>query len=237
MTTLVTNWFTEGLTDFEYKKYMLLAYLQQVHQTFEEHKLYPALAELVQNYRSLTQFVQTKQKLANEFPKVIKKADLKNFRLVYESVVQDDAVMEEISRIVDYSLPRMARGLEEGRHHYDEIESHLLFAPIGITPLYKTEGYLLLKNGPEPETKVYQYKVTIFETANEQYRGLHTTYIGSYPRNLVYTYENIKKELLKTHRELPNPATYIAESPVYYPFEESLLPIASRLLVRKISVG
>ena len=38
MNKLGMNWFTEGRVDFEYKKYVLLAYLQQVHQSFEENK-------------------------------------------------------------------------------------------------------------------------------------------------------------------------------------------------------
>lgn len=36
MKSLRPNWFFEDLPDFEYKKYVLLAYLQDVHAQFTE---------------------------------------------------------------------------------------------------------------------------------------------------------------------------------------------------------
>jgi hypothetical protein len=235
MNKLGVNWFAEGLTDFEYKKYILLAYLQHVHQTFEENRLYPELADLVQHYRNLQLFLENKHTLFNDFPKQIAGVDFKNLQLVYENTIKDDELMGEIERIVEYSLPRLKMGLEDGRHRYDDIEHQLNFAPVGIVPLYKNEGYLLLKNGRQTETYVYQYHITIFEGPAERYRGLHTTQIASYPHTLVYTYENIKKDLIKNHQQMPNPATYLAESTDYFPLQETLLPVASRYLVRLLS--
>lgn len=235
MNKLGMNWFTEGRVDFEYKKYVLLAYLQQVHQSFEENKLYPQLAELVSHYQNLKLFIDTKSKLYNSFPKELSEVDLKNFRLVYEKTIEDDELMGEINRIVEYSLPRLKGGLEEGRTLYDGIEAAITFAPIGILPLYKDEGYLLLKSGATSQTQVYQYQITLFSGADENYRAINTTYIGQYQYGLVYTFENIKKELIKTRKELPNPATYLAECATIVPEHETLLPIAKRLLVRRIA--
>ena len=39
MKQLNPNWLTEGWVDFEYKKYLLLAYLQKVSIDFDERKL------------------------------------------------------------------------------------------------------------------------------------------------------------------------------------------------------
>ncbi len=44
MSTLPKNWLTEGLIDFEYKKYILLSYTQQVKGSFKERKLYDGKA-------------------------------------------------------------------------------------------------------------------------------------------------------------------------------------------------
>ena len=46
MATLDKNWLTDGWMDFEYKKYVLLAYLQETAQQFDQKKLYPRLSEL-----------------------------------------------------------------------------------------------------------------------------------------------------------------------------------------------
>lgn len=46
MFSLSQNWITENHIDFEYKKYMVLAYLQDVKQHLTEAKLFPAISDL-----------------------------------------------------------------------------------------------------------------------------------------------------------------------------------------------
>jgi hypothetical protein len=53
---------------------------------------------------------------------------------------------------------------------------------------------------------------------------------------MVYTYENIKYELIKNRGSLPNPAVYSIETELNFPVEETLLPIAKRSLVKFISL-
>ena len=61
MKKLSSNWFVEGLQDFEYKKYVLLAYLQGVKQAFDQALLYPVFSELIAHYQDLHAFQQSKQ--------------------------------------------------------------------------------------------------------------------------------------------------------------------------------
>ena len=63
MERLNENWITENHIDFEYKKYLLLAYLQHVSERFTETKLYPAFGELVQHYRNLVSLRDQKKNL------------------------------------------------------------------------------------------------------------------------------------------------------------------------------
>jgi len=53
MAELKQDWLTDGPIDFEYKKYLLLAYMQHVGQEFDARKLYPKFSELVEHYRNL----------------------------------------------------------------------------------------------------------------------------------------------------------------------------------------
>jgi hypothetical protein len=68
MNSLSKNWITENHIDFEYKKYMLLAYLQHVSEDFTETKLYPSLSDLVAHYRNLLSLKESKQNLYDSFP-------------------------------------------------------------------------------------------------------------------------------------------------------------------------
>jgi hypothetical protein len=50
MKKLEEDWLTKGLIDFEYKKYILLDYLQHIKEQFKERRLYPFLSDLVFHY-------------------------------------------------------------------------------------------------------------------------------------------------------------------------------------------
>ena len=89
MDKLNENWITENHIDFEYKKYVLLAYLQHVSERFDETRLYPALSELVSHYRNVKALKENKQAMFDSFPEKLSQADLHNFKLVYEKLCED----------------------------------------------------------------------------------------------------------------------------------------------------
>ncbi|MBK9638814.1 MAG: hypothetical protein IPO63_13740 [Bacteroidetes bacterium] len=229
---LSDNWITSNHIDFEYKKYILLAYLQHVNDCFEETKLYPALSELVKHYRNLVALRDQKNSLYNSFPEKLNSADLQNFKLVYEKLSTDDRLMTELESIINFSIPQFEQHLAEGKKIYDFIESKLNIYPIGIVPLHTDAGYLLLKNGDKNETVVFEYQITIFDQPTERYRAIGVQYVNSFEKTLRNTYENIKSDLLRYNKNLPNPATYVIESELTLPFEDTLLPLAKRTLVK-----
>ncbi len=229
---LSDNWITTNHIDFEYKKYILLAYLQHVNECFEETKLYPALSELVKHYRNLVALRDQKNSLYNSFPEKLNSADLQNFKLVYEKLCTDDRLMSELESIINFSIPQFEQRLADGKKIYDFIESKINIYPIGIVPLHTDAGYLLLKNGDKKETVVFEYQITIFDQPNERYRAIGVQYVNSFEKTLRNTYENIKGDLLRYNKNLPNPATYVIESELTLPFEDTLLPLAKRSLVK-----
>lgn len=91
--------------------------------------------------------------------------------------------------------------------------------------------------GGSKTTRVYRYRLSIFEKHNENFRSIKTTYVHAAQRSMVNTYENIKYDLLKSQSGLPNPAVYSIETELSFPVEETLLPVAKRSLVKFISVG
>ena len=65
---------------------------------------------------------------------------------------------------------------------------------------------------------------------------MKTNYVELMQRTIVYTYENLKTELIRNRTDIPNPAVYSIETDLTFPIEETLLPIAKRSLVKYISV-
>jgi hypothetical protein len=235
MNSLSKNWITESLIDFEYKKYKLLAYLQTISDRFVEQKLYPSLSDLIEHYRNLKELKENKVSIYNSFKSQVQQVDLEQFKLIYEKMVADEPLMKEIESIIDFSLPQFRHYLDEGKKIYDFIEEHLSFFPVGILPINKSYGYLILKEPSYMETRVYEYQISIFENPNERYRGLNIRYVTSYEKNLLNTFESIKSDLLLYNKQLPNPATFVVESDLSIPFEETFLPIAKRTLMKRIS--
>ncbi len=239
--SLSSDWVTQGLIDFEYKKYMLLAYLQYTKKQFDQVKLYPTLSELLFHYHNLIQIKENKQFLSEKFPKKISKADFEKLKLTYTSILKDDKIMQEIESVIEFALPKIRESISEGKQIYNWINHHLKIVPIGITPIYFREGYVFLVMNQNKKMKhkvqVYTYKVTLFQMADtkEILRGLNIQYFDTLAKNSFQTYENLKINLIKTNKELPNPATFLLQSSVTCSFENSIFPIAKRRLTEYLT--
>lgn len=234
MEKLSQNWVTEGLIDFEYKKYLLLAYLQQVKDNFQSNKLYPPLSELVTHYNNLLSIRDSREQMEAHFPKSLSSIDLEKFKLSYRKVVEDDELMEEVGRVVHYAIPKIKHLLKEGRGIYEFMEEQLELDEIGIRPIYDKEGYLMLRNPNQNDLLVYQFQVSLLQHADENYRMVKTTFSSKESKSLARTVEQIKLDLCKRFKELPNPATFLISSKLHLPLRESFLPIAKRMLIRNI---
>lgn len=235
MNTLKHDWLTEGLIDFEYKKYILLAYLKDIKQRFNQTELYPFMADLVFHYRNLIKVKESKELMYDSFPKSLSKADFTKLQLTYDQIVNDDEVMKQIEEILLFALPRVKETLEEGKELFEFVEENIDMEPVGLTPIYSDEGYLLINQDSSFEVAIYRYQMTLFEHSEEKYRSLNTQYLGSEIKKINKTYENIKIDLIRSYTDLPNPATYAAISKLKFPLESTVLPVAKRMLVRNIS--
>ena len=237
MKTLSETWFADGYIDFELKKYTLLAYLQEVNKYFDANKLYPQLADVIFHYNNLVAFRENKKYLQEQFPKKLTGIQLEKLQLLYEQIIEDDEMMQELEDIINYSTGKMQKAISNGTEIYEFVENKLIIFPVGLVPLDVREGYFFLSEGTHRNTRVYQYRLSFFEKHDEKYRAIKTEYIDQWERNIVNSYENIKAELIRSKRELPNPAVYSIETELTFPVDETLLPVAKRSLVRYISAA
>ena len=235
MDKLKDNWLTDGLIDFEYKKYQLLDYFKEVKNSFSRVELYPFLSDLVFHYRNLISLKENHSLIRDSFPKELSPEGLKNLEVNYKRMIEDDLIMQEIESIMEYALPQFKASLDEGSYIYEYVESKCEISPVGLTSLYANEGYLFVTQPPEKETHVYRYQATIFEQSTEVMRGIHTRFMLTAERSLSSTYENLKLSLIRQYSELPNPSVYLVFSKLRFPFDQTLMPVAKRLLVKQIS--
>lgn len=208
------NWLTEGLIDFEYKKYLVLAYLSRVKASFDKTELYPFLSELVSHYRNLLVIRENKPLFDEE-----------------------ETTIKELEAIISFAIPEFKSSLDDGTQIYDFVESNCEISPIGLSSLYAHEGYVFLSQPPEDETNVYRYQTTFFEQSNETMRGLHMQHVKTTKTSLSNTYEHIKLQLIREYSSLPNPSVYLIHSKMRFPYVQTLIPVAKRILIKQLSAA
>jgi hypothetical protein len=234
MGKLSKNWLTEPCIDFEYKKYILLAYWQKVEASLSQNKLFPFYTDLIAHYSSLIALRQTKQGLNHQFSKELEGMDLQQLQLLYKEFYSDTPSLEEINAIIDYSIPIFNDYIHETEQLKYEIMQRMELLPIGLAPIYQREGYLLLCD--QNKIKVHEYRLNMIEHVNRsQYSSVTTTCIKEYVASYSNTFENIKLDLIQTNKKFPNPATYAITLEVEVPYQETLLPIAEEILTAYIT--
>lgn len=237
MEKLDKNWLTQGLIDFEYKKYILLAYLKNIRQNFSKQRLYPFLADLISHYENLKSLQREKVDLSNQFPKAIIPEEFMAQKLKFERLIKDDNVSQELEDIIIFSLSEIRDAMQKGKELFEIVERDMEIQPIGLTSLYQDEGYMFLDDLKGDNIAIYRYQITVFEGSSEKYRAIHTTFIDQIRKGISTTYEKIRLMMVNRNKELPNPATYLINSKNTFPMEETVLPVAKRLLVRYVNVA
>ena len=96
MEKLKESWLTDGLVDFEYKRYILLAYLNHVKASFGKVELYPFLSDLVLHYSNLKTLQENKSLISESFPKELSQDSLLKLEMTYKSLIGDDALRTPI---------------------------------------------------------------------------------------------------------------------------------------------
>jgi hypothetical protein len=202
-------------TDWEMNQYRILGGIKTAHAEFDKKRIYPALAMLIKLKRDLNQIKDEKNNLNQQFPKQIKGFDTKEQKVIYETseaINQNDNI-EVIFTLIDWALPHINQAIEEGIVLFDFVEENMLLEQVGILPMYKEEGYFMITDNIALELFVKSKKQGI----------------------IIRSPEEIKQELINERSDLPNPATFLLDSDLDFPFTETILPVAKRKMISHIA--
>lgn len=230
MIKLSEDWLTSGVLDMEYKQYELLAYLQKVEKKFDDLKLYPYFSDIMGHYEDLINYKENKDLLQKGFPKKLVEISLSETKLKYEDLVLDGKYLIELDNLVNFALTELRKKISLGKFIFDEVERCIDILELGIVHYTSENGFFIIH---DETIDVYEYQLGTFYKSNGS-KALRTKLIRSYPKGFHLTYESIRMDLLNS-TTLVNPSTFIIDSPIRYPIEETLLPITKRLLVKKLS--
>jgi hypothetical protein len=236
MSALRFDLFLAAGQDYESTQYRIMSGLQEIQKAFSNNEIYPHLGELVGLHNSLQQMVQQLRSFKDVLPKNITGIDLEAKRIIYEQVNLGGGQVDFIEEIIDWALPHIQAAIEEGRAIFEFVEESLYLEEVGIMPSFVEEGYLFMPDFRLGQLHILRYDLSIFTQADERYRTLKTAHIKSIPvGGVLPSPQSIKLALLEENRQLPNPATYFFGTELDFPFEQTMLPVAKRKLMRYLS--
>ncbi len=235
MRHLDKNWLTNGLIDFEYKKYIILSYLKHVQQNFTDKKLFPVLNDLIDHHRNLKSIRDGKTFLKNKFRPRISNFNFKLLSIEYQPEINDSPMFSELEAIMEYGMLLFDKQIHNGNELLSEIKSTITIEPVGISPLYKKEGLLFMTLKNYRTVRIYQYTVNPLTVVNGRDDQIKTYYLNSERLSIANTFEKMKIEMIKKFKSLPNPATYAISTTINFPYEETYLPIAKKMLENQLA--
>lgn len=234
MQSLPSDWLTQDHLDAEYKRYVVLAYLQGVRQRFAQNRLCPDLPDLQRHYTDTLCFRRGKGTLNAAFPKRVAGISGPPPRIDYEFERPDDPLMQEVDAIVSFALPQFQQTLTEGRQRWADVAATLTFEPVGLLPLHRDEGYVFLHYTHAAELSVYQYRLTLYDDNVPGGRHVRWLLRDRLRRSLSTTFERLKVDMARRY-DLPNPAAFRVESREQLEEQETILPITQQLLNQAVA--
>lgn len=228
--------FTGAVDDIERTQYKILGGLQEAQDAFEEKRVYPHLGRLVKLHGALVSILQQSEDFRTPETGQIAGIDWDEKKVTYEWPELEGGEMAVVEDLIRWALPHIRDAIEEGTSVYEHVEDNLSLETVGIVPSYVQEGYLMVPNQDEGALHVLRYTLSIIEGEDETHRALKTTHCKTVSQSSVdVDPSTIKLQLLEERRDLPNPATYFSDVDLHVPYQETLLPVVKRRLVRRLA--
>lgn len=233
MTALDLEMFTSSAQDVEGTQYKILAATKQAAKEFHHNMLYPRLGDLIELVSVLETIQANRDQYRTVLPRRLTGVDFEKKTLQFDAIPADEQAVERMFELITWALPTLKELTEEGVAMFDFVTQSLSIDVVGIMPIYKDEGYAFI---PDPKAQlfhVFRYEMSLYSDDNDKYRAMKTFEVQTRDINIVHEApETVKLDLIKEHQDLPNPATYIVQTDLDFPFDETILPVAKRKLMR-----
>jgi hypothetical protein len=235
MAALDLSLFTQADGDLEASQYRVLAGLADTANDFYHNRLYPRLADVVELTTVLESIVEHSEKFESSAPRALKGVDIEEKRLIFETVPADKQALEKMFELINWALPQLKRVSEEGVAMYEFVSEHLQIGTVGIVPMYRDEGYVMVPDNRTGIVHVVRYEMSLFTADDEEFRAMKTVEVETVDqRSVLIAPEELKLELIRSHTEMPNPATFICNTDLDFPYEETILPVTKRKLMQHL---
>lgn len=231
MSTLKIDPLFTSETDWELNQYKILGGIKLYRDEFRNNKIYPALDDLLKLNTLLENLLNQNYNLPDSFDKKIGDLNVNNKELFIDSFEKNISDQQFFFELVQWSLPHIKEVIDEGIVLYDFVERNINFIQLGVLPLSKDEGYFVIPDNNEEMIQVHRFKCTLYSSNGTRSGVLNTRYLQSLDKTFLSTPESINHYLINTYIDYSNHATFICQTDLDFPFNESMFPVAKRKLM------
>ena len=233
MAALDLEMFTNGAHDMEGARYRILAAVNAAAAQFRRNTLYPTLGDVIELTSILETIKENREQYSSVLPSRLTGVDFENKALKFDTVKADPEVIERMFELIEWAMPSLKCLTDEGVAVFDFVTQNLSINVVGIMPMYKDEGYAFIPDRKENIFHVLRYEMSLYSHQDDNYRAMKTVEVETRTLNdVIEAPESIKLKLVQDHKDLPNPATYLVETELDFPFESTILPVAKRKLMK-----
>ena len=227
--------FTSGNRDLEWRQYQIQQGLKEAYEEFSHNRLYPTLHDLIDLHNAVADLLQKLDDLEGHLPKSLKGVDIVEGKLVYDSHPHGGPDIDDLATLIAWSMPLLRHAIEEGMEIFNFVDEHVSVDQVGILAVYLEEGYWFVPDKKLSLMHLLRYEVSLFSSATEKYRALKTRVLESIEERILHrSPESYKRGLMERYSDLPNPATFLSETDIDFPFQETMLPVAKRKLMARV---
>lgn len=153
---LSDSWLTTDPIDFEYKKYLVLAYNQIMNENLNKKKIYPSLTNVVDQLMYVNGFLKNMIAFENSAIEV-DRLDWLNKEIVYKSKIDDNS-FTEIKQVALYSKAVLSDLYIRLKNLYDDVDGSIVICGNQFSIFDKYNGYLIMKYRNRKD-KIMEYEI------------------------------------------------------------------------------
>lgn len=216
--------------DNEIKKYQILSALKYHEARLRKNLLYPSLTELVNSLVKMEMIVS----------KALINYDDQNVDDIFTGMVLPEFQIEEeedeLTELVKWSMHHINKILDEGIALFEFAENNIKIGQISGQENNKEEGYLIIPNLEQKQANVYSFETVVFSNASIPVTSIKTKLLVSFSeKDLLNKSSEPAIKILMDYINDKGATIFFCTTDVELPFEETVLPVAKKNLLKYLS--
>ncbi|GAB4298918.1 MAG: hypothetical protein Kow0098_24790 [Ignavibacteriaceae bacterium] len=221
--------------DTELAEYKLLAAVKHWKNELNHNRLYPSIEEagilLSKTNLALNKNLQTKLLLEQELNGSLFNEKFIVFDQAQQLNIENEKFIDFLARTREILLPVS----EEAELINQFVKDNMQIINLSNRANFKGKGFFIVPNNRRKVLCIYKYETEYEWFNNELINNLTTTLLRAFPLEILdKTYQKIIAEFIDITTELYNPAVFVCQTDLDFPFTETILPVANHLLLDKI---